>query len=191
MPFKVTFELSDKDLRYFRKVMREARDAARHLDESVIIGAASDLLEHVKKSDVPVFVRDRLLKMRPMIGMLRDEEWKLKGSDRERVLSALAYFNEPQDLIPDHVPGFGFMDDAIMVQLVVDELRPELDAYADFREIVARKKKERGRESAEQREKWMAPKRDALQARMRRRRRARARRTRAAVGPVKVPFSLW
>lgn len=191
MPFKVTFELSDKDLRYFRKVMREARDSARHLDESVIIGAARDLLEHVKKSEVPVFVSDRLLKMRPMIDMLLDDEWQLKGADRERVLSALAYFNEPQDLIPDHVPGFGFMDDAIMVQLVVDELRPELDAYADFREIVARKKKERGRESAEQREKWMAAKRDALQSRMRRRRRARTRRTREARGSGKVPFSLW
>jgi uncharacterized membrane protein YkvA (DUF1232 family) len=190
MPLKVTFELSDKDLRFFRKVMREAREAARNLDESAVIAAARELLEHVKKSDVPVFVRDCLLKLRPMIDMLLDKEWQLKGEDRERVLSALTYFNEPHDLIPDHVPGFGFMDDAVMVQLIVDELRPELDAYADFREIVARKKKERGRENAAQREKWMAPKRDALQARMRRRRRARARSARGA-GTGKAPFTLW
>jgi uncharacterized membrane protein YkvA (DUF1232 family) len=190
MPLKVTFELSDKDLRYFRKVMREAREAARDLDEAAILTAASDLLEHVKKSDVPTFARERLLKVRPMIDMLRDTEWQLKGADRDRVLSALAYFNEPHDLIPDHVPGFGFMDDAIMVQLVVDELSPELEAYADFREHVALKKKQRGRETAEEREKWMATKRDALQSRMRRRRRARGRRARGATSG-RSPFTLW
>jgi hypothetical protein len=42
------------------------------------------------------------------------------------------YFAEPVDLIPDQVPGVGFLDDAIMVELVVQEIRPELDAYADF-----------------------------------------------------------
>ncbi|MDH3521009.1 MAG: YkvA family protein [Myxococcales bacterium] len=188
MPLKVTFELSDKDLRYFRKVMREARDAARHADETSILAAAGQLLEHVSKAEVPQFVKERLLKVRPMIDMLEDREWQLKGEDRERVLSALAYFNEPHDLIPDHVPGFGYMDDAIMVQLVVDELSPELEAYADF--CAARKafEKKRAARSAEAREKYLAPKRDSLQARMRRRR--RARRGQGARAP-RAPFTLW
>jgi len=190
MPLKVTFELSDKDLRYFRKVMREARDAARQASEAAIVAAASALLEHVKSAEVPQFVRERLLKVRPMIDMLQDAEWQLKGEDRERVLSALAYFNEPHDLIPDHVPGFGFMDDAIMVQLVVDELTPELEAYADF--CAARKayEKKRGAKTPDAREKFLAPKRDSLQARMRRRRRARTRRAQGARSP-RAPFSLW
>jgi hypothetical protein len=190
MPLKVTFELSDKDLRYFRKVMREARSTARAKNEAAIIEAACQLLEHLKASDAPQFVKDRLLKVHPMIEMLRDGEWSLKGADRERVLSALAYFNEPQDLIPDHVPGFGFMDDAIMVQLVVDELRPELDAYEDFCAHRKAQTKQRGREAAGEREKWIAPKRDALQARMRRRRRARARYAARSMAP-RPPFTLW
>ena len=190
MPLKVTFELSDKDLRYFRKVMRDARTSARQTDEASILSGASDLLEHVKASDAPQFVKDRLLKMRPMIKMLEDAEWKLKGADRERVLSALAYFIEPQDLIPDHVPGFGFMDDAIMVQLVVDELQHELDAYDDFCALRKKRGKGRGKESEEDREKWIAPKRDALQARMRRRRRARTRSARNARS-TRSPFTLW
>jgi uncharacterized membrane protein YkvA (DUF1232 family) len=192
MPLKVTFELSDKDLRYFRKQMREARKTARAKDEAGIIQDASRLLNHIGSSDAPQFVKDRLLKVRPMIDMLSDEEWRLKGEDRERVLSALAYFNEPQDLIPDHIPGFGFMDDAIMVQLVVDELRPELDAYEDFCAHRRAQKKRRGRETPEQREQWIAPKRNALQARMRRRRRSRARARRAREpGPSRAPFTLW
>jgi uncharacterized membrane protein YkvA (DUF1232 family) len=190
MPLKVTFELSDKDLRYFRKLMQDARKTAHTADESSISKAAQQLLEHVKVSDAPQCVKDLLFKIQPMIEMLGDEEWRLKGEDRKRVLSALAYFNEPHDLIPDHVPGFGFMDDAIMVQLVVHELRPELDAYDDFCAHRKAQTKQRGREAPEQREQWIAVKRDALQARMRRRRRARGRRPRGAQS-TRAPFRLW
>jgi len=190
MPLKVTFDLSDKDLQYFRKLMRDARSKARAADEASICKAAQELLEHVKTSDAPKCVKELLLKVRPMIEMLGDREWRLEGEDRERVLSALTYFNEPQDVIPDHTPGFGYMDDAIMVQLVVHELTPELEAYADFCAHRKAQTKRRGRETAEQRERWIAAKRDALQARMRRRRRARASRTRGA-RPSRAPFTLW
>jgi uncharacterized membrane protein YkvA (DUF1232 family) len=59
-------------------------------------------------------------------------KWKLPEPDRARVVNSLAYFCEPDDLIPDDVPGLGFLDDAIMVELVVRELRHEIDAYQDF-----------------------------------------------------------
>jgi uncharacterized membrane protein YkvA (DUF1232 family) len=189
MPLKVTFDLSDKDLRYFRKLMREARSKARSASEASVCKGAQELLDHVKSSDAPQCVKQLLLMVRPMIEMLGDEEWRLKGEDRERVLTALAYFNDPQDMIPDHVPGFGFMDDAIMVQLVVYELRPELDAYEDFCKHRKAQTKRRGRETPEQREKWIAARREALQARMRRRR-ARARPARGGKVP-RLPFTLW
>jgi hypothetical protein len=64
--------------------------------------------------------------------MLEDEEWQLPDTERARVHPALAYFCEPCDLIPDHVTALGFLDDAIMVELVVEELRHELEAYDDF-----------------------------------------------------------
>ena len=67
-----------------------------------------------------------------MIRMLTDHEWRLPQKDTVRVLNALAYFSEPEDLIPDHIPGLGFLDDAIMIELVVRELRHEIDAYEDF-----------------------------------------------------------
>ena len=87
-------------------------------------------------------------------------------------VSALAYFAEPEDLIPDRIPGLGFLDDAIMVELVVRELRPELDAYADFCKFRKSRPKLLGKSAAPiDREQWLDGRRKQLQSRMRRRRR--------------------
>jgi uncharacterized membrane protein YkvA (DUF1232 family) len=102
-----------------------------------------------------------------MIRMLSDLEWRLPHKDATRVLNALAYFAEPEDLIPDHIPGLGFLDDAIMIELVVRELRPEIEAYQDFCDY-------RGRQpnsgDGTSRADWLESRRKELQARMRRRR---------------------
>ena len=190
MPLKVTFELSDKDLRHFRQVMKEARSKARARPEPKLIAAAKELLAHVQNSDdLPHFVTERLLRLGTMIEMLEDEEWDLKGSDRDRVTSALAYFDEPLDLIPDHVPGFGFLDDAVMVELVVRELKHDIEAFEDFCAYRKAEEKRRGREDHISRAEWVGAKRKQLHLRMRRRRRTR-RQSRRSQG-AKAPFSLF
>jgi hypothetical protein len=70
--------------------------------------------------------------LRQLIEMMRDDEFALAPEFRSRVIAALAYFANPDDLIPDSVPVLGFLDDAIMVEIVRRELKHELDAYTDF-----------------------------------------------------------
>ena len=190
MPLKVTFELSDTDLRHFRKVMREARSRAKHSDEEALLASARQLLAHVKQAHACDFVRGRLMQLETMIAMLEDAEWDLEGVDRDRVTSALAYFDEPIDLIPDHVPGFGFLDDAVMVELVVRELKPDIEAFEDFCTYRRAEEKRRGKESDVTRREWIGAKRRQLHARMRRRRQ-RTRRLRGAPARARTPFSLW
>jgi hypothetical protein len=48
------------------------------------------------------------------------------------VLACLTYFANPEDIIPDSVPVLGFLDDAIMIELCVRELKHEIEAYEDF-----------------------------------------------------------
>jgi len=132
MPVKIDFELSDKDLEYFRNAMREVKTLAHSRDEKTIIEAASRLATQTGARDLPLFVKERLTKLEGLIRMLEDTEWRLEGQHRARVVGALAYFAEPTDLIPDQIPGLGFLDDAIMVELVVRDLQHEIEAYADF-----------------------------------------------------------
>jgi len=166
---RISFELDDNDLKHFRLIMNEARKAARRMPPEDIVAAAEDLLNEVPKSEAPGFIVERLERLRLMIQMLSDIEWRLPHQDAARVLNALAYFAEPEDLIPDHIPGLGFLDDAIMIELVVRELKHEMEAYQDFCDYRERLSL-RGDGSAASREGWLDTRRKELQARMRRRR---------------------
>jgi len=132
MPYKLTIELSDRDLRHFRRELKKARDSVQIADDDEILGAAADLVRSMKGTDLPDFVTERLDQLETLIAMVTDEEWPLDDDERNPVLSGLAYLCDPEDLIPDDIPGIGMLDDAVMIELVFRELRHELEAYAEF-----------------------------------------------------------
>jgi uncharacterized membrane protein YkvA (DUF1232 family) len=102
------------------------------------------LLEDAAKVHIPDFIKERLLRLDDMIAMVRDEGWHLPEEDRQRVLSALVYFCDPKDIIPDNVEVLGFLDDAVMIELCVRDLKHELDAYDDFCDYREHEAKRRG-----------------------------------------------
>lgn len=166
MGLRVSFELDDNDLTHFRLIMREARKAAARMAPEDIVAAAEELLQDIGTAGTPGFIQERIDKLRLLLRMMSDLDWRLPHQEATRVLNALAYFTEPDDLIPDHIPGLGFLDDAIMVELVVRELEHEIEAYRDFCEF-------RGQHSATSRDDWLIERREELQQRMRSRREAR------------------
>src|SRR5262245_63648571 len=159
---RIVLDLSDKDVRYFRNCLTTVRKGNLGSDEGVVLQAASDLMAQVAAAEAPEFVQDRIGKLALLVQMLADQRWRLTGKDRARVLNVLAYFVDPDDLIPDRIPGLGYLDDAIMVELVLQELRHELDAYQKFCEF---------HESAKRDPEEIERKRVQLQTRMRRNRR--------------------
>jgi uncharacterized membrane protein YkvA (DUF1232 family) len=173
MGLRISFDLDDEDLKHFRLIMHEARQSAARLQPEEIVAAAEALLKSVEQQKIPEFVAERLNKLKILISMLLDHEWRLPQKDTARVLNALAYFTEPEDLIPDHIPGLGFLDDAIMIELVVRDLTHEIEAYEDFSDFRANHTVAKGIKSKTSditREDWLGNRRKELQARMRRRR---------------------
>lgn len=188
MSLKVTFELADADLDHFRRVMRQARSVANDRGSEEVLGAADALLARIEGIEIPEFIRDRLERLRTLSDMLRDAEWKLPEPEATRVLNALAYFCEADDLIPDDVPGLGFLDDAIMVELMSRELKPEMDAYKDFVQYRETEARRLGTAPSElNRSDFLEAREKALLSRMRRRRRA----GRGGGSGAKSPFSLF
>ena len=174
MPLDITFTLSDQDLDHFQAIVNKAKSAME--DEhtgAAIEAAAKSLISDARSGDLPDFIGDRLEKLEVIINMVGDDEWQLSDEDRNRVLGALVYFCDPEDIIPDHIPGLGFLDDAIYVELVIRELKAEIESYeefCEFRKGEEARRKAAGEDPHVEREEWLADKRAALHARMRKRR---------------------
>ena len=173
MGLRVSFELDDDDLKHFRLIMRETRKTASRMAPEDIVAAAEEQLQVIVATSTPGFILERIQKLRFLIGMLTDLEWRLPHQEATRVLNALAYFTEPEDLIPDHIPGVGFLDDAIMIELVIRELEFEIEAYRDFCGFRDQLHSDSGRGAGKSGEKLLQGRRDELQSRMRHRRETR------------------
>jgi uncharacterized membrane protein YkvA (DUF1232 family) len=177
MPLRVTFDLEDKDLKFFRASIKKAKETAEKSSDEQILKRASEMVAEVKAKDVPAFVQERLDRLESLVEMARDEEWALASQERKNVLAALAYFAEPEDMIADDIPVLGYIDDAIMIELVVSELKHEIDAFEDFCRY-RQDEKSRNRNPNVSREEYLAMKRRELHQRMRRRRSATGSRAR-------------
>ena len=184
MAYKLVIELSERDLRHFRREMRRARDSVRIAEDEEIIRASRDLLREFEEVELPDFVTERVAKVRLLLDMLEDPDWALAETERAPVLAGLAYLCDPEDIIPDSLPGIGLLDDAVMIELVFRELHHEIDAYADFVAL----RSELGSSDSRASEARLTRRRDQLMKRMRTRR--RAERT-AAVESGLPPSALW
>jgi uncharacterized membrane protein YkvA (DUF1232 family) len=171
MPLAISFELSDRDLEHFTNAIKAATFAAGSMTPENVITAAGKLLEEAGSLELPDFIMERLDKLDALIAMVRDEGWALPDEDRQRVLSALVYFADPKDIIPDNVPVLGYFDDAIAIELCVRELKHELDAYEEFCEYRQNEATNRGvSPEVVGRAEWLTGRREELQERMHRRR---------------------
>jgi uncharacterized membrane protein YkvA (DUF1232 family) len=186
MTYKLTIELSERDLRHFQREMRRTRESVRIADDEDIIQAARDVLAEFAAIELPDFVADRLAKVRLLLEMLDDGEWPMSEAERAPILAGLAYLCDPEDIIPDSIPGIGLLDDAVMIELVFRELRHEIEAYEDFARF-RRRSRERSAADTDPalRAARLEVRRKRLRERMQRRRRAEAKRSRdSAAGPL-------
>ena len=171
MSLSLNFELNDRDLEHFHVAMEASKKAAEGKSDAEIIESAGRLLADAQKVHIPDFILGRLLRLDDMIAMLRDEAWALEAADRERVLSALVYFNNPNDVIADSVPVLGYLDDAGMIELCVRDLQHELDAYDDFCDFRQHQAERIGVDPAKVgRADWLGGRREELVDRMHQRR---------------------
>ena len=50
------------------------------------------------------------------------------------IIAAVIYFVSPADLIPDMIPGFGYIDDAAVIAFVIKQLTEDLEKFKLWKE---------------------------------------------------------
>jgi len=133
MGLKISFELTDRDLNFFREALDQSREAVKDAEDTEIIEAIHAVLDEIRSNEpLPDFVGKRIPELESLLSMLTDEEWQLPEGDRERLLATFVYFADPEDILPDDIPVIGYLDDVIIIELVARELVHVREAYEDF-----------------------------------------------------------
>ena len=133
MSLKISFELTDRDLNFFREALDQSREAVKDAEDTEIIEAIHAVLDEIRGNEpLPDFVGKRIPELESLLSMLTDEEWQLPEGDRERLLATFVYFADPEDILPDDIPVIGYLDDVIIIELVARELVHVREAYEDF-----------------------------------------------------------
>ena len=177
MPLDITITLSDEDLDSFQEAIDKGKLTVADAESATQIEeAAAEKIEAAREHELPPFISDRLFKLQILLNMIRDEEWRLTEEECNSIRGALVYFVDPDDVIPDHIPGIGLLDDAIYAEIVIRELTIEIKMYQEFCQFrIAEENRRRnlGLDPHVGREDWIDDKRAVLHSRMRERRRLR------------------
>lgn len=167
---RITFELEPSDIERFHEALERADRRVASADECDIVAAARHGLETLPIDCAPGYIRRRMQEVARLVEMLEDEAWALPQVERGEVLKLLAYFSDPEDLIPDDVAVIGLLDDAIMLELLLRRIRHVVSAYADFCAARSAQAAAAGGDERIANARELARARERLHARMRRRR---------------------
>lgn len=124
------FDDNEKVMKKFKESEVEAEEILKNPEEaSKKIQDAFVKLEGMKDGPIKMIFDDINL----MINIIKDY---ISGTYRQipeysviSILGALIYFLSPVDIIPDFIPGVGYIDDAFVIALVIKQIHEDLNNY--------------------------------------------------------------
>lgn len=101
-------------------------------DEKEIIASVENTLSEFKSKKVEDYVADHIKPLESLLDLIEDDNWNITQEDKSYVLTALQYFSEEHDIIPDNIPVVGYIDDCIVIDIVVEKLKVQLNEHKQF-----------------------------------------------------------
>jgi uncharacterized membrane protein YkvA (DUF1232 family) len=116
---------------HFNALLRTIHAAAPRVDSDALISLARRMQTEPVEQTVDA-VGERIARVQVLRRMLRDADWHVSPELRVRARLLLSYVDKHEDLIPDGTNLFGYLDDALMVELSWPRFEAEVGAYREF-----------------------------------------------------------
>lgn len=131
--------IAPADIAQFDVLVHELNPDALRADARRLLTLAC-WLERLPPGEAADTLEARLRRVGELGAMLADSDWDTADALRMRAMKLLEYVDRDDDLIPDHVPRLGLLDDALLVELAWPVFAWEVENYRDFCEY----RRERG-----------------------------------------------
>lgn len=89
-------------------------------------------IDHIRETSNDAYIMNQIAGLESMIKMINDDTWTLSPQNIDLIHATIRYFVSDNDLIPDHIPGIGYIDDCIVIDNTLDAIEEELIEYKDF-----------------------------------------------------------
>lgn len=125
-------ELTTEGLARFNAALHAVSPASPPLTLDQITVAAQRALARYPDGGQPVFVTSRLASLQRLRDMQVDPGWSADAVLGDCLLALDAYRDAPDALLPTSLPVVGQLDDAVLIDVVLQKVRDQLAEYEDF-----------------------------------------------------------
>jgi len=124
----ITVDIDDQVKEHFNKFIEKH---GINVDPSDIAQAKKEITE-IRTTKADGYILNQVNNLEAMISMVEDKVWKIKKVNMEKINATIKYFVDDDDVIPDNIPGIGYLDDCIIIDSTMDDVYEELTEFEDF-----------------------------------------------------------
>ncbi|TWI09169.1 DUF1232 domain-containing protein [Aerolutibacter ruishenii] len=161
------YELDSGRLPLFNDAMHRMDPGASPLGTDQFVTAARRVLERYPTGVTPAFVESRMRAWDHLQQLAGDVYWGADGDVLARTEALREYVENPDDVFPDHLPSIGLLDDALLIDVALQNLRSEIadyESFCHFRQVAAEFAGISEQETGLGREQWLQALRQAQQS---------------------------
>lgn len=126
------YQLQAAGLQRFNEALHAISPQSPALTLEQMATAAQRALDRYPDGGTPAFVISRLASLARLGSLVADPGWDA-GTELHTCLDTLRrYLAGSDDLIPDHLPVIGRLDDAVLIDVALQWFGPELADFEDF-----------------------------------------------------------
>ncbi|MBL4660198.1 MAG: DUF1232 domain-containing protein [Alcanivoracaceae bacterium] len=124
----ITVDIDEQVKEHFNKFIE---NHGINVDKADIVETKKKIAE-IRSGNSDGYIIDQINSLEAMLSMVEDNVWKINKSNLEKINATIKYFVDDDDIIPDHIPGIGYLDDCIIIDSTMDEIYDELMEFKDF-----------------------------------------------------------
>lgn len=124
----ITVDIDDQVKEHFNNFIEKH---GIEVDPSDLVQAKKEISQ-IRATNADGYILDQINNLEAMMSMVEDKVWKIKKDNMEKINATIKYFVDDDDVIPDNIPGIGYLDDCIIIDSTMDDVFDELTEFQDF-----------------------------------------------------------